>query len=282
MKLEGKVAFITGGSRGIGREIALTLAKEGASCVLAAKTTEPHPKLPGTVHTVAEEVEKLGAKALPLGVDVRYEDQVVEAFDAATKAFGGVDILVNNAGAISLTPLEHTPMKKVDLMLQINVRATLVCAKSAIPAMKARGGGHIVSLSPPISLDPKWLRAFTPYTISKYGMTLGTIGLAAELSDANIAVNSLWPRTTIWTAAVNMLQGEAGKKTARKPAIMADAVREIVTTDPKELTGQQLIDESFLKTRGVTDFSDYAMVPGTPDSDLTPDIYVEGGDARWG
>ncbi|MBZ0252245.1 MAG: NAD(P)-dependent oxidoreductase, partial [Candidatus Methylomirabilis sp.] len=271
MKLKGKVAFITGGSRGIGREIALAFAREGANVAVAAKTDDPHPKLPGTIHTVADEVEKLGVKCLPMKVDVREEENVAQAMDATRKTFGRLDILVNNAGAISLTPLEHTPMKKVDLMLQINVRAVLLCAKYAIPLLKEAGGGHILSLSPPISMDPKWFRSFVPYTISKFGMTMATVGLSGELADAGIAVNSLWPRTTIWTAAVNMLQGEEGRDSARTPAIMADAALEIVASDPRKLTGRQLIDEDFLRERGVKDFEKYAMKPG---AELMPDLYV--------
>ncbi|MCA9773263.1 MAG: NAD(P)-dependent oxidoreductase [Myxococcales bacterium] len=272
MKLKGKTAFITGGSRGIGREIALTFAKEGANIVLAAKTSDPHPKLEGTIHTVAEEIEKVGGKCLPLQVDVRDADAVADALGQTKKHFGGLQILVNNAGAINLAPLEMTPPKKLDLMLDINVRAVLVCSHYAIPLLKEAGGGHILNLSPPISLDPKWLRPFIPYTISKFGMSLATLGLAEELREYGIAANSLWPRTTIWTAAVNMFQGEEGMKSARKPAIMADAALAIVSSDPKKLTGRTMIDDEILAERGVTDFAHYAMVPG---HELSPDIYVE-------
>ncbi len=269
--LKNKTILITGGSRGIGREIALKCASEGANIVIAAKTAEPHSKLPGTIFTVAEEVEKAGGRPLPLQVDVRSEESVQEMVRKTVEKFGGIDALVNNAGAISLTDLESTPMKRYDLMHSINARAVYLCSQAALPSLKKSTNPHILNLSPPLSLNPKWLKGHAAYTVSKYGMSLYTIGLAEELRDHGIAVNALWPRTTIWTAALSMLLGEEGKKGARTPEIMGDAAREILKTPSRELTGQTLIDEDFLRTRGSTDFEKYACVPG---AELMPDLYV--------
>lgn len=271
MSLKGKTIIITGASRGIGREIALRAAKDGANIVIASKSAS-EGKLPGTIYSVAKEVEAEGGQALPLQVDVRLDDQVAEMTEKAAAQFGKIDALINNAGAIQLTPLAHTPPKRMDLMLDINVRATLMCSHFAIPHLKKAGGGHIITLSPPISMNPKWYGPHVAYTISKFGMSMATIGLAEELRRDNIAVNSLWPLTTIATAAIHMLMGERGMNESRTPAIMADAAYEILLSDPKALTGHTLLDEPFLRSRGYTDFDHYAVTPGAA---LVPDLYVE-------
>jgi len=271
MSLKGKTIIITGSSRGIGREMALRFAKDGANIVVTAKSVQ-EGKLPGTIYSVAEEVEAAGGKALAVPIDLRFDESVEQMVAKTVETFGKVDVLINNAGAISLTPLETTPMKKVDLMLFLNLRAVLLCSHLSIPHLKKTGGGHILNLSPPISLDPKWFKANVPYTISKYGMTLGTIGLAEELRDYGIAVNSLWPRTLIASAATKMLFGESGMENCRTPEIMADAAYEIVTSDPKKLTGQALLDEPFLRTRGYKGFDKYRVDPKT---EPALDLFVE-------
>ena len=274
--LEGKTIVITGASRGIGRSIALKAASHGANCVLASKTITPHPKLPGTLNTVAEEVRALGAKAHVVQTDVRHEEAVQNMVDEAVKTFGGIDYLVNNAGAIMLTPTEMTPMKRYDLMQQVNTRATVMCAQKAFPHLKesAKKGHnpHIVSLSPPVLLKERWVSGYTPYSISKFGMSIATMGMAGEFRDDGVAVNSLWPKTMIATAAVNMLAGDEGMKASRQPEIMSDAVYEIITTKDCELTGNWLIDEEFLSTRGVSDFDKYLTTPGLAP---LPDLYIE-------
>jgi citronellol/citronellal dehydrogenase len=272
MSLKNKVIIITGSSRGIGREMALRFAKDGAKLVLAAKSVE-EGKLPGTIHSVAEEVQKAGGQALAVQVDVREEDSVKNMVEQAVSHFGGIDILVNNAGAIQLTKLEVTPPKRMDLMLDINVRGVLMCSHFCLPYLKKAGGAHILNLSPPVLLDPKWFANNTVYTISKYGMSLATIGLAEELKDDKIAVNSLWPRTLVATAAVNMLMGQAGMEMSRTPAIMADAAYEIVTSDPQQFTGKHIVDEYLLRERGVTDFKPYNNFSGEGEPAL--DFYIE-------
>ena len=270
--LAGQTVVITGGSRGIGRAIALKCAKDGAQVVLASKTAEPHPKLPGTIHTVAAEVEAAGGQALPLQVDIRYDDQVEAMVQKTVETFGGIDVMINNAGAINLTDVSSTPMKRYDLMQQVNVRGAYMCAAACLPHLKKSTNGHIINLSPPVSLDPKWLKGHVAYTLSKYGMTLSALGMSEEFKDFGIAVNSLWPRTIIATAAVNWLMGDDGMKNSRTPEIMADAVYEVITTEGCAVTGQMLLDEDFLRTRGVTDFSKYLSHPeGHP----LPDLYVE-------
>ncbi|MFO1519101.1 MAG: NAD(P)-dependent oxidoreductase [bacterium] len=271
MSLKGKVIVITGSSRGIGREMALRFAKDGAKLVIAAKSTE-EGKLPGTIYSVAEEVKAAGGEALPIPMDLRSDETVVEMVEKTVKTFGKIDALINNAGAISLTPLEATPMKKVDLMMSLNLRAVLACSHYCIPYLKQAGGGHILNLSPPLSLDPKWLNNHTPYTISKYGMSFATLGLSLELKDYKIAVNSLWPRTLIASAATKMLLGEAGMSNCRTSEIMADAAYEILKSDPSQLTGQLLLDEPFLKTRGYKDFDKYKV---DPKGEIGLDLYVE-------
>jgi citronellol/citronellal dehydrogenase len=267
---QGRTALITGASRGIGRAVALRFARAGMNVVLASKTSDPHPKLEGTIHTVADEVEAAGGQALAVQCDVRFEEEVQKTVDAAVARFGGIDILVNNAGAISLTDIESTPMKRFDLMMGINARAVFLCTKLCLPHLAKSKNAHVVSFSPPVSLDPRWLKGHAAYTLSKYGMTLLTLGLAAELEDRRIALNVLWPRTVIATAAIDMLMGDDGMKRARTPEIMADATFEIVATEGLALTGQALIDEDFLRTRGVTDFRKYNV----SDLEPLPDLYV--------
>ncbi|OGQ17054.1 MAG: short chain dehydrogenase [Deltaproteobacteria bacterium RBG_16_71_12] len=279
--LNGKTALITGASRGIGRAMAIRFAKDGANVVLASKSTVPHPKLAGTLHTVAEEVKAAGGTPLVVGCDVRSEEDVQRAVDETKRAFGGLDVLVNNAGAISLTSLEDTPVKRFDLMLSINARAVFLTAKLCLPLLveSARAGRspHILSLSPPVAakdgrFDPKWLKGHTAYSLTKYGMTLLTQGFAEELRDVGIAVNALWPQTLIATAAVDMLMGDEGMKASRTPEIMADAAYQIVTTPGLAVTGQALIDEALLRARGVTDFAKYLSAPGV---EPMTDLYVE-------
>ncbi len=269
--LAGRTIIVTGASRGIGRAIALRSAADGANLVIAAKSAQPHPKLPGTIHTVAAEVEAAGGKALSVAVDVRSEEDVRRMVARAVEAFGGIDALVNNAGAISLTSTAETPLKRYDLMQHVNARAVFLCSQACLPHLKRSRAAHILNLSPPLSLDPKWLGAHLAYTISKYGMTLCTLGMAREFAADAIAVNSLWPRTIIDTAAVEMLIGEQGRRHARQPQIVAEAAYHILTTAGLALSGQTLLDEDFLRERGVQDFSQYACVPG---EELLPDLFV--------
>jgi citronellol/citronellal dehydrogenase len=271
--LKGKTIFITGASRGIGREIALKCAADGANIIIAAKSDEPHPKLPGTIHSVAEEVVAAGGQALAIKVDVRDEAVVEAAMKAAAEKFGGIDAVINNAGAIRLTPAEQTPIKRFDLMQSINSRAVLLCSQMALPYLKKSDNAHIINLSPPISLDPKWMKPFVPYTITKYSMSMLTLGLAEEFRDEGIAVNSLWPKTTVATAAVEFEAGPELMAGSRTPAIMADAAYEILISNSAELTGQLLLDESLLRDRGVTDFVQYQNDPDC--TDLHQDLYVD-------
>jgi len=273
VNLKAKTLFITGASRGIGREIALRAAADGANVVIAAKTSDPHKKLPGTIHTVAAEVEAAGGQALAIQLDVRDETAVVAAMKQAAERFGGLDIVVNNAGAISLTPAAATPMRRFDLMMSINARAVLATATAALPYLRKAANAHILSLSPPINLASQWLKPFIPYTVTKYAMTMMSLGLAEEFRAAGIAVNTLWPRTTIATAAIEFEVGAALMQKSRTPAIMADAAYEVFISSSRELTGQNLIDEDLLRTRGVTDFDVYKVDPNC--KDLMPDLYVE-------
>lgn len=271
--LKGRTLFITGGSRGIGRAIALRAARDGANIVIAAKSAEPHPKLPGTIFSVAEEIKAAGGNALPLQVDVREEAQVREALAKAAEHFGGIDILVNNAGAINLMGVEHTPIKKYDLIQDVNHRATFLCAQAALPYLKKSDSAHILSLSPPINMAPHWLKPFSPYTVSKYGMTILTLGMAEEFRDYGISCNTLWPATYIATAAVEVnLGGEGAAAVSRKPEIMADAAHAILVTARGELTGQALLDEQALNRIGITDLSGYACVPGAT---LQKDFFLD-------
>ena len=270
--LRGRTLFITGASRGIGREIALAAARDGANVAVAAKTTEPHPKLAGTIHTVAAEVEAAGGKALAIQLDVRDELAIPAAIDQAARAFGGLDVLVNNASAISLTPTTGTPAKRFDLMFSVNVRATFLCSQAAIAHLRKSPNPHILTLSPPLAMKPKWFADHVAYTMSKYGMSMCTLGMAEELRPHGIAVNSLWPRTTIATAAVEVHFPEEIFKASRRPAIMAEAAHAILTRDARTHTGNFYIDEEVLREAGVTDFERFAVTPGVP---LYNDLFVE-------
>jgi len=273
--LENRTIVITGASRGIGREMALKFAAQGANIVIAAKSAEAHPKLPGTIHSVAEEVEAAGGKALAFQVDVRDDAKVAEMMQKAADTFGGIDCIINNAGAIKLAGAASVPMKRFDLMYQINTRAVLSCTQAALPWLKKSKHAHVINLSPPLNMDPKWFVHYGPYTVTKYGMSMLTISMAEEFKRQNIAVNSLWPQTVISTAAVEFEGG--GKSTLEKgrlPAIMADAAYEIITTDDCELTGRHIIDESILKERGVSDFEVYRYLKDS-DKKLMTDLFVD-------
>jgi citronellol/citronellal dehydrogenase len=270
--LKGKTLFITGASRGIGLAIGLRAARDGANVAIAAKTAEPHPKLEGTIYTAAAEIEKAGGKALPLICDIRNEDQVAEAVAKTVAAFGGIDICVNNASAISLTDTLATDMKRYDLMHQINTRGTFLTSKLCIPHLAKADNPHILMLSPPLDMKPKWFAGHVAYSIAKYGMSLCVLGLAEELKPQGIAVNALWPRTPIATAAVsNLLGGEALVRASRKPEIVADAAHLIFTRPSREFTGRFLIDDTLLTAYGVTEFDHYRV---DPSRDLAPDFFV--------
>ncbi len=270
--LAKKTLFITGASRGIGLAIGLRAARDGANVVIAAKTETPHPKLEGTIHTAAAAIEAAGGHALPLVVDVRDEDSVRQAFEKAADRFGGVDIVVNNASAISLTPTRQTEMKRFDLMHQINTRGTYMVSKYAIPYLAKAENPHILMLSPPLDMAEKWFAPHLAYTMAKFGMSLCVLGLAGELRKDGIAVNALWPRTTIATAAVNnLLGGEALMRASRTPEIIADAAHTLFVKPARDITGQFLIDDTFLSQNGVTDFSQYRVTAGVP---LAPDFFV--------
>ncbi|HEU5060575.1 MAG TPA: NAD(P)-dependent oxidoreductase [Kofleriaceae bacterium] len=270
--LRGKTLFITGASRGIGKAIALRAARDGANVAIAAKTAEPHPKLPGTIYTAAQEVEAAGGQALPLVCDIRSEDQIAEAVQKTVAAFGGIDILVNNASAIHLTGTVATPMKRFDLMHQINTRGTFACSQACIPHLAKADNPHILNLSPPLNMEAKWFAPHVAYTMAKYGMSMCVLGMAEELRPQGIAVNALWPRTVIATAAVqNLLGGEATVRRSRKPEIMGDAAHVILTRPSREYSGQFLIDDDVLRSAGVTDLSGYQYEPG---ADLLPDFFI--------
>lgn len=270
-KLAGRTLFITGASRGIGKEIALKAAKDGANIVIAAKTAEPHPKLPGTIYTAAQEVEAAGGKCLPCVVDVRNEEQVRNAVGEAVSKFGGIDILVNNASAISLTGTVDTDMKRYDLMHGVNVRGTFLTSKYCIPHLQKSSNPHILMMSPPLLMKPVWFRSHLAYTMSKYGMSMCVLGLAEELRSDGIAVNALWPKTAIHTAAIDMLMGGDGAAASRKPSVLADAAYAILTKPSRTFTGNFCIDEKLLRQEGVTDFEQYSCVPG---SKLRPDFFI--------
>jgi citronellol/citronellal dehydrogenase len=260
MGLAGKTLFITGASRGIGLAIALRAARDGANVAIAAKTATPHPKLAGTIYTAADDIARAGGKALPLVVDVRDEAMVKAAMDQTAQKFGGIDIVVNNASAISLTSVADTDMKRFDLMHQINARGTFMVSKWALPYLEKATNPHILMISPPLDMKEKWFAPHTAYSMAKFGMSLVVLGLAGELRDKGIAVNALWPRTIIATAAIkNLLGGEERMQQARKPDIMADAAYAIFNTPARELTGRFLIDDTFLFERGVTDFEHYRV-----------------------
>jgi len=291
MSLQGKTLFITGASRGIGLAIALRAARDGANIAIAAKTETPHPKLEGTIHTAAAAIEKAGGRALPLVVDVRDETGVKDAIEQTATRFGGIDIVINNASAISLSPVSETDMKRFDLMQQINARGTFLTSKYAIVHLERAANPHILMLSPPLDMAEKWFAPHTAYSMAKFGMSMVVLGLAGELRDKGIAVNALWPRTAIATAAIkNLLGGEERVRRSRKPEIMADAAYEIFTTPSRALTGCFLIDDTFLAGRGVRDFEHYRVDPTQPLSrdfflpdDIAPPpnvVTVEEGDRR--
>jgi len=270
--LRGKTLFITGASRGIGLAIGLRAARDGANVAIAAKTAEPHPKLAGTIHTAAAAIEAAGGRALPLVVDVRDEDAVREALDATAKTFGGIDIVVNNASAIALTRTPQTEMKRFDLMHAVNARGTYMVSKHAIPHLERADNPHILMLSPPLDMAEKWFSPHLAYSMAKFGMSLCVLGLSGELRRQGIAVNALWPRTTIATAAVqNLLGGESLMRASRRPEILADAAHALFLKPAREVTGRFLIDDTFLAGEGVTDFSQYRVTPAVP---LAPDFFV--------
>ncbi|MEP6615493.1 MAG: NAD(P)-dependent oxidoreductase [Ginsengibacter sp.] len=272
MSFENKTVFITGASRGIGKAIGIRLAKEGANIVVAAKSTEANPRLDGTIFSAAQEIEDAGGKALAVQCDIRFEDQVINAVEKAVQAFGGIDVLINNASAIALTPVEQTTSKQFDLMHDINVRGTFFVSKACIPFLKNGKNPHILTLSPPLNMAPKWFGNHLAYTLSKYNMSMIAIGLSQELKKYAIASNTLWPRTTIATAAVkNLLGGDALIKMSRHPEIVADAAYQILSQSSTECTGQTFIDEEVLASRGITDLSGYSVVAG---SRLYTDLFL--------
>jgi citronellol/citronellal dehydrogenase len=270
--LKGKTIFITGASRGIGREIALRCARDGASIIVTGKSAEPHPRLSGTIHSTAAEVEAAGGRALAIRLDVRDADTVASAARRAADTFGGIDVLVNNASAISLTGTLDTPATRFDLMFAVNVRGTFFASQACIPYLRKAANPHILNLAPPLNMRPRWFRDHAAYTMAKYGMSMCTLGMAEELRADGIAVNSLWPRTTIATAAIEMNFPEAILKASRKPAIMADAAHVILNRDSRIATGNFYIDEAVLREEGVTDFEPYAVTPG---SELYTDLFLE-------
>lgn len=271
MTLKNKVLFITGGSRGIGLAIALRAARDGARIAIAAKTAEPHPKLPGTIHSAAGEIGRAGGEALPIQCDIRFPEQVEAAVVRTVEAFGGIDICVNNASAISLTGTLDTPVKTFDLMNQINYRGTWLASRACLPHLLKAKTPHILNLSPPLNLDARWFGPHTAYTIAKYNMSLVVLGLAEELK-GKVAVNALWPQTWIDTAAIRLVGGQDAAKHCRKPDIMADAAHAVLTKG-LDFTGRFLIDEQVLRDEGVRDFERYASAPGTP---LRRDLFLDG------
>ena len=273
-----KSVIISGASRGIGLEIAKVLGKDGANVAILAKTTEPHPKLPGTIYTAAEEIESIGGTALPLVCDIRFEEQVEESIEKVVKEFGGIDICINNASAIHLTDTVSTPMKRYDLMHNINVRGTFLLSKTSIPYLKESNNPHILTLSPPLNIDKKWFGMTLAYTTSKYGMTLIAHGLSEELKEIGIASNTLWPRTTIDTSAIRNVVGIEVVEASRKPTIYADAAYAILKRDSKKCTGNFFLDQDVLEEEGVTDFDQYAVKPGTT---LYSDFFVDDNPEDW-
>lgn len=274
MSLKGKTLFITGASRGIGREIALKAAQDGANIVIAAKSVEEHPKMGGSIYTVAKEVEEAGGKALAIQLDVRDQVAVAAAMQQAAEHFGGIDIVINNAGAIKLSGIELLDPNRFDLMYQINTRAVMVCSQAALPYLKKSENPHILSLSPPLNLDEKWFASYAPYTITKYGMSMLTLGMHQEFENYGVSVNSLWPRTIIATAAIEFsLGGKQLFSRARNPNIMADAAYQILISQNRAISGRLMIDEDILKESGVTDFSQYRYADS--DDELMVDLFVK-------
>jgi citronellol/citronellal dehydrogenase len=271
--LKGKTLFITGGSRGIGKAIAIRAARDGANIVIAAKTDTPHRKLEGTIHSAAMEVEAAGGRALAIKMDVRDEEQIEEAMGKAAAHFGGINILVNNASAISLQDTGDLPMRRFDLMFSVNVRGAYACSRAVVPFMQEASNPHILNLSPPLNLNPAWFKNHVAYTMSKYGMSMCVLGMAEEFAGQGIAVNALWPRTVIATAAINMLGGMVDPKNCRNEEIMADAAHAILKRDSRSCTGNFFIDESVLIEEGVSDFEPYAISPGEA---LMKDLFLDG------
>ena len=271
--LKDRTLFVSGGSRGIGLAIAKRAAQDGANIIIAAKTAEPHPKLQGTIYTAAEEIEAAGGKALAVVCDIRSEEQVAEAVEQGADHFGGIDICVNNASAIALTPTLQTPMKRFDLMHQVNTRGTFLVSKTCIPYLMKSGNPHILNLSAPLNMEEKWFAPHVAYTMAKFGMSMCVLGMAGEFREQGIAVNALWPRTTIATAAVqNLLGGDELTRRSRKPEIMGDASHVILTKPSREFTGNFCIDDEVLESAGVSDLSVYAV---DPSAELAPDFFVE-------
>jgi citronellol/citronellal dehydrogenase len=271
--LSGRTIFMSGGSRGIGLAIALRAARDGANVALIAKTVEPHPKLEGTIHTAAAEIEAAGGQALAIAGDIRDEDSVTAAVEQTVERFGGIDICVNNASAINLSGSEALPMKRYDLMQEVNTRGTFLVSRSCVPHLRQSDHAHVLTLSPPLNLDPKWFKGHVAYTIAKYGMSLVTLGMAEEHREDGIAFNALWPRTLIATAAVqNLLGGDAAMAQSRRPEIVADAAHAILTRDPRTTTGNFFIDDEVLAEEGVTDLSPYSYVEG---AQLATDLFVD-------
>jgi citronellol/citronellal dehydrogenase len=272
--LSGRTILMSGGSRGIGLAIAVRAGRDGARVALIAKTAEPHPKLPGTIYTAAEEIEAAGGEALPIVGDIRDAEAVEAAVAQTVERFGGIDIVVNNASAINLAPMRDLPVKRFDLMQQINSRGTFVVTRAALPHLRESSHAHVLTLSPPLSSDPRWLAGHSAYTLSKMGMTMITLGLAADEAEAGIGANCLWPRTIIATAAVqNLLGGDEAMRRARMPEIVADAAHAILVRDPRSCTGNSFIDDEVLAEAGITDLDRYAAAEET---DLSLDIFVDG------
>jgi citronellol/citronellal dehydrogenase len=270
--LENRTLFITGGSRGIGLAIAKRAAQDGANVIIAAKTDQPHPKLPGTIHTAAAEIEQAGGRALPVVCDIRDDAAVAAAIEQGAARFGGIDIVVNNASAIALLDTEHITMSRFDLMHQVNARGTFMVSKLCLPWLREAGNPHILVLAPPLNMLEKWFAPHVAYSMAKFGMSMCVLGMAGEFRRSGIAVNALWPRTTIATAAVNMLGGDELLRRSRKPDIMADAAHAIVTRPSREFTGNFCIDDEILESEGITDLGRYAV---DPDLAPAPDFFVE-------
>jgi citronellol/citronellal dehydrogenase len=273
VNLRGKTMFISGGSRGIGLAIAIRAAKDGANIVIAAKTADPHPKLPGTIYSAADEIRAAGGQALPVVCDIRSEEQVEDAVRQGVEKFGGIDLCVNNASAISLEPTTRTTMRRFDLMQQVNTRGTFLVSKTCIPHLEKSDNPHILNMSPPLNMEQKWFAPHVAYSIAKYGMSLCVLGMSGELREKGIAVNALWPRTTIATAAVqNLLGGDEIIRRSRKPEILADAAHIILSKPSREFSGNFCIDDEILESAGITDLSGYAV---DPSATLVPDFFVE-------
>jgi citronellol/citronellal dehydrogenase len=270
--LHGKTLFITGASRGIGKAIALAAAREGANVVVAAKSSVPNPKLEGTIHTAAAEIERAGGKALAVKCDVRDDAEIQAAVQAAVERFGGIDVLVNNASAIHLAGTVETPLKRWDLMHQVNARGTFACSQACIPHLSRSANPHVLNLAPPLTMSPRWFAPHVAYTIAKYAMSMCVLGMAEELREKGIAVNALWPRTVIATAALNLLGGDALARHGRTPEIVADAAVAILRRESRSCTGNFFIDEDVLRAEGVTDFTRYAVSPG---EELAPDLFLD-------